>query len=113
MLDKKGACGQWRVRAFELTTSCLAYEEMRNGKRVRAEILLEVVGAVSIEGDDLVGRELVVTEVGAVRLHLMRASAEAGQPGLEAWASALRAAVGVPAAESLFSSSGKVSRRLS
>ena len=75
LLDKKGACGQWRVRAFELTTSCLAYEEMRNGKRVRAEILLEVVGAVSIEGDDLVGRELVVTEAQVRRTHAGRAVA--------------------------------------
>jgi hypothetical protein len=93
LLDKKSSGGTWRSRAFELSDRSLAYEEMRSGKRVRAEIPVRILGAAAVEGG-----ELRVTECGGVRVHSMRPSAEVGQPPLEAWRAAIEAALSAAAA---------------
>lgn len=89
LLDKKSAAGTWRPRAFELSDSTLAYEEVRQGKRVRATIAIAALGAAVVADG-----ELLIAEHGAIRLHFCRAVENAGGPSLEDWRAALAAAIG-------------------
>ena len=90
LLEKKTASGTWRARAFELTEQCLAYEEVRQGKRVRASVAVACLGSVHVHGG-----ELFVTEVGGCYTHVMRpaAAGPGSMPTLEEWRTALSAAV--------------------